>query len=116
MAVPVKAFLLVKNLTFRGMILKEKDAAPNLKQVIFMKVDRQETSAGCTKAFFNAIATVKQASVNQRPFAISVNGVGLKLEGRTGCYDLYHFLHTDNCYAIDSPDDNVVYQLQVLVN
>jgi hypothetical protein len=49
------------------------------------------------------IANFKKES--KKPYAISTPQVGLKLEGRSSCYDMYHFLQSDNCYAVDSSDN-----------
>ncbi len=115
MSVPAKAFALVPGLTFIGMVQRESTKAKPTG-VVFVEVERGETSASSTNALMATIQASKSLESDKQPFAILTKGVGLKCQGRSGCYDMYYFMESDNFYAVDYLDNAIVYELQFLLN
>lgn len=110
----MKAFTRVQGSGLRYMFEKEP-RPPNVQTAQIINVTRGHTSKESTDGFQLAIATQQKANGIQS-YCITIGGVGLKCDGRSSCYDMYYFPHSQNMYAIDSEDYSFIYQATTMLN
>jgi len=72
---------------------------------VVLDVKRAETAKECLQAFFNAIS-----SLNSPADAVTIPGVGLRIDTFPSTYDLWYFTRSASLYAIDSRDKTLIYK------
>lgn len=100
-----------RSLTYdsEGNMLHDKLQSEPTRNVI-MIVERASTAAQSIKDFFDKVQRVKTS--DEKPDAITISGVGLRLGGRSSCYHLWFFVRSGDIFAVDSTDRNVIFQLE----
>ena len=87
-------------------------------------LERASTAAACLNRFFTTIKGLQQIHAEKeeqklkgevdvviKPMFVTISGVGLRLEGRSGRYHLYWFPLTDKIFAVDEANKDLVWEM-----
>lgn len=79
------------------------------EEPILLNVERQLTAAASVLSFFDTVAVLRASKRLGADKGARMGGVGLRMEGRSGLFDLFWFKADPNSYyAVDTADDHYV--------
>jgi len=94
-------FMRQENLTYSTFLTTISKPFVEQLHGVILDVEREPTARESVKKFFFA--------VKQEPAAvIRMGAVGMKIDGRSSCFDLWHLPGVLNQYAVDVKDDSFV--------
>lgn len=108
MSKPVKSFVRRPHLTEKRVL--QENISQDEKQINVVTVERASTAAASVQSFFDAVSMIQKAVV-EKPSMVTISAVGLRLEGRSGCYHLNWFPATNKTFAVDSTNKKIIYEL-----
>ncbi len=76
---------------------------------VVLDVERKPTATESLQVFFQTISGMEGGQA-PKPHAVTIAGVGLRIEGRSSVFDMWYFTGTESLYAIDSADRTLIFK------
>jgi hypothetical protein len=103
---PVHAFRYNHKYQTLGALIAAK--TPGATRLTMVSVDRSPTATSSLRNFFEAVSSC--SALRGTTTSITMGSVGLKMDGASGPYDLFHFCYDDSTWAVHSADTTKMFK------